>query len=130
MTENIDLSVNRPASKFFLCQRRHLVPTKDWLHAVPAHFEWMGARHAEGSIVMSGPGRRLTGDRAGEFFGQYLIRARSQEEALAIAASDPITEMGLADFDLVEWEVHQILGIGPFSLPGIQAMFGLELPDD
>jgi hypothetical protein len=30
---------------------------------------------------------------------------------------------GLREYDLIEWEVHQIMGIGPFSLEVMEAQF-------
>jgi uncharacterized protein YciI len=45
----------------------------------------------------------------------YVIRAGSKVEAEGIAASDPYTKAGFCAFDLLEWEVHQILGAGPFT---------------
>jgi hypothetical protein len=44
-----------------------------------------------------------------------LIRADSRQEAEQIAASDPYTAAGFCTFDLFEWEVHQIMGAGPFT---------------
>ena len=77
------------------------------------HFVWMKARHAAGDVIISGP----TPDRK---MGIYVIRADSAESAAQIADSDPFHLHGLRCYELVEWEVHQMLGIGPFSLPGVQ----------
>jgi len=43
---------------------------------------------------------------------QYAAAAR---EAKQIAASDPYTAAGFCAFELLEWEVHQIMGVGPFT---------------
>lgn len=48
-------------------------------------------------------------------FGIYVIKAESRAEADQIAASDPYTAAGLCQYDLYEWEVHQVMGAGPFS---------------
>jgi len=68
----------------------------------------MKQQHDAGRILFSGP----TADRK---LGIYVIRAGSKEEAEAVAASDPYTKAGFCAFDLLEWEVHQILGAGPFT---------------
>lgn len=72
----------------------------------------MKHQHDTGKIVMSGP----TPDRQ---YGQYLIRADSLQEAQTIAASDPYTVAGCTTFEIIEWEVHQIMGIGPFTAAGL-----------
>lgn len=59
---------------------------------------------------MSGP----TTDRS---LGIYVIRAGSRADAEAIASSDPFTAAGHCTFELHEWEVHQILGIGQWEFP-------------
>jgi hypothetical protein len=51
---------------------------------------------------------------------QYVIRAGSRQEAEKIAASDPYTAAGFTAFDLIEWDVHQIMGAGPFTAAGLQ----------
>jgi uncharacterized protein YciI len=68
----------------------------------------MKQQHETGKILFSGP----TADRK---YGVYVIRAGGREEAERIAASDPYTAAGFCAFELLEWEVHQILGAGPFS---------------
>jgi hypothetical protein len=45
----------------------------------------------------------------------YLIRAGSCTEAERIAAADPFTAAGHCAFELIEWEIHPALGVGPFS---------------
>ena len=57
---------------------------------------------------------------SGDRVGIYLIRCGSREEAEAIAASDPFTAAGHCSFELIDWEVHQVLGAGPFSSAGLR----------
>ena len=76
------------------------------------HFEWMQAQHAAGTVAISGP----TPDRS---MGIYVVRADSAETAHKITASDPFHTHNLREYQLIPWEVHQILGIGPFSVDGI-----------
>lgn len=52
-------------------------------------------------------------------YGIYVIRADSKDEAARIASSDPYTAAGLCSFELLEWEVHQIMGAGNFTAAGL-----------
>jgi len=75
---------------------------------------WMKQQHDTGKILFSGP----TTDRK---YGVYVIRATGKEEAERIAAGDPYTAAGFCAFELLEWEVHQIMGIGPFTAAEMRA---------
>ena len=99
---------------WYLAMRRSLQPREQWTVTLDEHLSWMRHQHLAGTIVMSGP----TPDRK---LGLYLIRAASRAEAEQIAGSDPFTAGGHCTFDLIEWEVHQILGAGPFSEAAMQA---------
>jgi uncharacterized protein YciI len=77
------------------------------------HLVWMRAQHEAGTILFSGP----SSDRK---YGIYVIKADSRAEAEAIASGDPYTVAGLTAFELIEWEVHQILGAGPFTAAGLR----------
>ena len=76
------------------------------------HFKWMQAQHAAGTVAISGP----TPDRT---MGIYVVRADSAENAHKIADSDPFHLHNLRHYDLIAWEVHQVFGIGPFSIAGV-----------
>ena len=102
---------------WFICLRRSIVPREQWTTEPDEHLVWMKQQHASGSILFSGPGQ----DKDGTRYGIYLIRCDSKAEAEKIAASDPFTANGHCAFDLIEWEVHQILGAGGFTMAGIQA---------
>ena len=78
-----------------------------------AHFVWMQAQHAQGTVLLSGP----TPDRK---MGIYVVKADSAETAAKIADGDPFHVNKVRTYQLIPWEVHQAFGIGPFSLPGIQ----------
>ena len=95
---------------WFLCQRKPVLPREQWTVTLADHFVWMKAQHEAGRIVISGPGI-VDGQR----IGMYLIRAGSRSEAEQIASGDPYTVAGHTRFDLIEWEIHQILGIGSFE---------------
>ena len=97
---------------WFLAQRRAVKPREEWTVTLDQHLVWMKAQHESGSIVLSGP----TPDRK---VGIYLIRAADRAEAERIAAGDPYTAAGFTSFELIEWEIHQILGAGAFSAQGL-----------
>lgn len=78
------------------------------------HLAWMRQQHEAGSILCSGPSPKRA-------LGIYIIRAGSEEEARRIAAADPFTLDGQCEFELIEWDVRQILGAGPFTSADIQA---------
>jgi uncharacterized protein YciI len=99
---------------WYLIQRRAIRPRAEWTVSLDQHLVWMKQQHDAGQILFSGP----TADRK---LGMYVIRAGSKEEAESIAASDPYTKAGFCAFDLLEWEVHQILGAGPFTEAELRA---------
>lgn len=93
---------------WYIVQRRGIRPREEWTVTLDEHLAWMKQQHEAGRILFSGP----TPDRK---IGIYVIRADSREEAEQIAAGDPFTKAGFCTFDLLEWEVHQALGVGPFT---------------
>jgi uncharacterized protein YciI len=93
---------------YFMCIRRWRVAREQRATPPGAHLRWMQQQHDQGRILLSGPSPDWGG-------GVYLIRASSREEASQIAASDPYTAYGDAEFELFHWEIHQALGIGPFT---------------
>ena len=97
---------------WFLCQRHTRVPREQWTVSVDEHLAWMKQQHEAGTVVLSGPA-------PGRSFAMYLIRAGSQEEAERIAAADPFTAAGLCTFEVIHWDIHQILGVGPFTAAGL-----------
>ena len=48
--------------------------------------------------------------------GIYVLRVSSHEDAVALAATDPLAGDGVR-VEVIEWDVHQILGIGSFAPP-------------
>ena len=75
------------------------------------HLAWMKRQHELGKILFPGPTR----DRK---VGIDVIRADSRRKAEGIAAKDPYTEGGICTYDLYEWDVHQIFGVGGFGKAG------------
>jgi uncharacterized protein YciI len=99
---------------WYLVLRRPVQPRDKWTVSLDEHLVWMKQQHEAGRIIVSGP----TTDRK---YGVYVIRAPSREEAERIAASDPYTAAGFTAFELLEWEVHQIMGAGPFTAAEMRA---------
>jgi uncharacterized protein YciI len=99
---------------YFIALRRPVAPREQWTTTLDTHLQWMKAQHDAGTILLSGP----SPDRK---LGIYLIKAENREAAERIAAGDPYTAAGHTSFELIEWEIHQVLGIGPFSAAGLQA---------
>lgn len=93
---------------WYLTLRQATKPREQWTVTLDQHLVWMKQQHQEGKILFSGP----TTDRK---YGVYVIQAGSKDEAAKIAASDPYTAAGFCSFELLEWEVHQIMGCGSFT---------------
>jgi uncharacterized protein YciI len=72
----------------------------------------MKRQHETGRVLFSGP----TPDRS---TGIYVIRADSLEQAKGISDTDPFHASGLRTPEIIEWEIHQVLGAGPFTPQGI-----------
>lgn len=64
-----------------------------WL---PAHYAFLDGLRAEGRLLLSGPFDDASG-------GAYLLAAASREEALAIAARDPLGEHACSDVQVTGW---------------------------
>ena len=75
------------------------------------HLQFQYENHQAGNILFSGP----TADMS---TGIFVIRAASRQEAEAIADADPFHVHGLRAYEMLDWEVHQILGAGPFTAQG------------
>lgn len=102
---------------WYIGVRKALLPRDQWTTTLDEHLAWMKTQHEAGKILMSGPGTTAEHGRV----GMYLIRAATRQEAEAIAASDPFTVAGHCRFELIEWEIHQIMGVGPFSAAALSA---------
>ena len=97
---------------FFFCKRSHLKPPGQRKATLDEHLVWMEEQHQAGTIIFSGPSPDLK-------LGMYLIRAKSREEADRIAAGDPYTALGDSTYELQQWNVRQIMGVGPFTAAGL-----------
>jgi uncharacterized protein YciI len=99
---------------WFLCLRKAVRPRESWAATVDEHLAWMKTQHDQGAIYLSGPATTAEGR-----VGMYLIRANDRAGAERVAAADPFTVAGDCTFELIEWEIHQMLGIGPFTSAGL-----------
>jgi uncharacterized protein YciI len=97
---------------FFFCKRLHLLPPGQRKSTLDEHLVWMKDQHEKGTIILSGPSPDLK-------LGMYLIRANSREEAEQVAKSDPYTAKGDSTFELQQWNIRQIMGVGPFTAAGL-----------
>ncbi|HEY7904871.1 MAG TPA: YciI family protein [Casimicrobiaceae bacterium] len=97
---------------WFFCKRMHLKEPGKRVATLDEHLVWMKQQHDAGAIIMSGPSPDLK-------LGMYLIRASSRDEAERVAASDPYTVKGDTTYELTQWNVRQIAGIGPFTAAGL-----------
>ena len=101
---------------WYLClrKRKAVQPPGERAVGLDVHLEWMRRQHEAGTILFSGPSPKRG-------LGIYVIRAASEAEATQIAQSDPYTADGQTEFELIEWDVRQVLGAGPFTTADIQA---------
>jgi len=60
---------------------------------VVEHLSWMRGQYVRGTVLISGP------------------------SADALAATDPLVQDDQTSIEVIEWDVHQILGIGSFDPP-------------
>jgi uncharacterized protein YciI len=97
---------------YYITLRRAVVPREQRRTPLDTHLQWMREQHNAGKILLSGPSPDRT-------LGIYLIRADTRSEAEKIASGDPYTVAGETTFELIEWEIHQALGVGPFTAPGL-----------
>ena len=105
---------------WYLAIRRMTEPPASWKDLLPAHLEWLKAMHDQSSIIMSGPGTDPS-------LGIYVMRAPDVAEARRIVNADPLLQSPGATVEVTEWQLHQIMGTGPFDT-GAVAASGITLP--
>jgi len=93
---------------WYLVLSKPVVPREQMAGSLDDHLSWMKSQHEASNVLFSGP----TADHS---MGIYVIRASSMEDAQAVADSDPFHDRSFRNYDLLDWEVHQIMGAGPFS---------------
>jgi uncharacterized protein YciI len=93
---------------WYLAIRRMTEPPASWHDLLAAHLAWLKDMHDAGTIIMSGPGTEPG-------LGIYIMRAPAIAEATRIVHADPLLQSPGATVEVIEWELHQIMGIGPFD---------------
>ena len=93
---------------WYLVLSRWSVPPSEGLAYLNEHLAYQFKNHQAGNILFSGPSSDLS-------VGIFVIRAASHDEAVAIADADPLHVHGVRSYEMLDWEVHQIMGAGPFS---------------
>lgn len=77
------------------------------------HLHWVQAMHTRGRVLFSGPCRD-TG------MGIIVLRGDDMDRAGldTLLAEEPLVAAGLRTYDVIAWDVRQVLGIGAFALGG------------
>jgi uncharacterized protein YciI len=97
---------------WYLVIRRGTDPTED-PERLARHLDWMREQHEHGTVFISGPSSDLT-------MGLFVVRAHSRDEATSVATDDPLYQADKTTIDVIEWHVHQVLGIGPFDIASLR----------
>lgn len=63
----------------------------------------------------------MSGPSPEKKLGIYIIKAETEKQAAEIASADPFTVAGDARYELIDWDVRQVLGVGPFTEADIKA---------
>ncbi len=100
---------------WYLVLSRPTVSPEELRPHLSAHLPWMKAQHEAGNVLFSGP----TTDLA---VGIYVVRAASKDDAVRLIDTDPLHAQRVRRYEVLEWDVHQVLGAGPFSSEGIGEM--------
>jgi uncharacterized protein len=93
---------------WYLAIRRMTQAPPSWRDLLPAHLAWLKDMHDTGTIIMSGP---ATDPR----LGIYIMRAPAIAQATRIVHADPLLQSPGATVEVIEWELHQLMGIGAFD---------------
>ena len=93
---------------FYLVLRHHATPPNADPARVAEHLAWMRNQHERGTVLISGPS-------SDGMTGIYVVRAASRPDAEALAATDPLALTAQTRVEVIDWQVHQILGIGSFD---------------
>src|SRR5690349_3918337 len=94
---------------WYLAIRHMPEPMASWADRVDTHLAWLHGMHDRGTIIMSGPSADFSR-------GIYVMRAESTSEATRLLGDDPLLQVPGATLEVTEWQLHQVLGIGAFSI--------------
>jgi uncharacterized protein YciI len=79
------------------------------------HLAWMREQQRTGKVLFAGPS--LDGELGIIVFG-HMSRAELND----LCRREPLVARGYRDFEVIAWEVHQLLGVGGFDVKTIAAM--------
>ena len=82
-----------------------------------AHLAWNRERHLDGRILFSGPNMQT-------MMGIIVYGRLSTEEVESDLETEPFIAAGWRTVEVIQWDVHQIMGIGSFALPPAYARPG------
>jgi uncharacterized protein YciI len=85
------------------------------LDMLDEHLAWMREHQETGEVIASGP----TTD--GEI-GIIVFRSMTRERLDRLCATEPFVRSGFRDYDVYSWDVHQLLGVGPFTRDAVGAV--------
>ena len=101
------LTFSKPAST-----REQIIPH------LQEHLDWQRNAHDSGGMLYSGPSADFS-------MGIMLLRAESLDDAKKTMDSEPFHKLGLRTYEIIEWDVHQGMGIGGFTSESL-ALLGKE----
>ena len=90
---------------WYLTFSRPAAPREQITPHLQEHLDWQRRMHDSGRVLFSGP----SGDRS---MGIILVRAGSLEDAKEVLDSEPFHALGLRTYEIIEWDVHQGMGLG------------------
>jgi uncharacterized protein YciI len=79
------------------------------------HLAWMREQQFAGKVLIAGPSH--DGDLGIIVFGHM-----SKADLDALCRQDPFVARGYREYEVIAWDVHQLLGVGGFDVKTIAAM--------
>lgn len=79
------------------------------------HLAWMREQQFAGKVLIAGPSR--DGDLGIIVFGHM-----SRADLDALCRQEPFVARGYREYEVIAWDVHQLLGVGGFDVKTIAAM--------
>jgi hypothetical protein len=79
------------------------------------HLAWLRQQQFSGKVLIAGPSH--DGD-----LGIIVFAHMSRADLDVLCRQEPFVARGLREYEVVEWDVHQLLGIGGFDVKTIAAM--------
>lgn len=83
--------------------------------ALDRHYRWLYEQQLAGKVLMAGPTPDLK-------LGIIVVGHMSEDALHELLRHEPFIEAGYRDYEVIPWDVHELLGIGGFSREAIEAM--------